>query len=264
MLKPIVLTLFAFLGISTISTAQSSLAQEIGIIFGPVALQSDFGERNNFDTTLGNTGFAVGIVHFINFSSNSNGESFFTEHFKVRSELSFTKTKLNNFGEWTKKTPQTLGVTQLKAMQGNSSLLNLGFQLEFSPFMKIHDYENTIGSLSPYGSLGFQASYYSSNVTSSLGELGTPETTFPKYLTPSDGRRYGFSSENGIVLSAIVGVGVHYRLGRMSDLMVETRFQAFSSDWVDGLNANKDIYTENKSNDSMIWLNVGYIYYLQF
>ena len=70
-------------------------------------------------------------------------------------------------------------------------------------------------------------SYYNTKVKSSLGPLGTSATTFPKYLTPSDGRPYGFSSENGLVLSATAGVGVHYKLTKMSDLMFEVRFQGF-------------------------------------
>ena len=77
MLKPIILTIFALLGISTVTVAQTKLAQEVGIIFGPVSFQSDYGERNNMDTNVGNTGFGVGVVHFINFSSNNKRESFF-------------------------------------------------------------------------------------------------------------------------------------------------------------------------------------------
>ncbi|MFH6993277.1 THC0290_0291 family protein [Flavobacterium sp. FlaQc-48] len=264
MLKPIVLTIFALFGITTISTAQSSLAQEVGIIFGPVSFQSDYGQRNNFDTNVGNTGFGIGIVHFINFSANNNRESFFTEHFKVRSELSFNTTKLEHFGKWVEIEKQKGLVQHLRGMHGSSTLVNLGAQIEFSPFMKIHDFENTIGSFSPYVSLGFQVSYYSTKVDSRLGTLGLPSTTFPKYLTPSDGRPYGFSSENGVVLSATAGVGVHYKLTTMSDLMFEVRYQGYNSDWVDGLNPNKDLYKENKRNDSQVWFNAGYIYYLEF
>jgi hypothetical protein len=35
----------------------------------------------------------------------------------------------------------------------------------------------------------------------------------------------------------------------------------FFSNWVDGLNPNPAIYKENKANDWLVWLNVGYIYY---
>ncbi|TDO84145.1 hypothetical protein EV143_101590 [Flavobacterium chryseum] len=263
MLKPIILTLFATFGISTMSLAQGDLAHEVGIIFGPVALQSDYGERHNLDTNLGNTGFGVGIVHFLNFSANNNRESFFTEHFKVRTELSFSKVNLQNFGEWVEKTPPTLAVLQLRAMKGSSTVINIGSQLEFS-FMKIHDFENTTGAFSPYVSLGLAGSFYSTKVSSSLGQLGDPAVTYPKYLTPSDGRQFGFSNENGVALSILTGLGIHYKLSEMSDLMVEGRFQAFTSDWIDGINANKDIYTENKSNDWQFWFNVGYVYYLEF
>ena len=261
--KHLFITLFALFGISTIATAQSDLAQEVGIIFGPVTFQSDYGQRHDFDTNAGNTGFGVGIVHFVNFSANNNRESFFTEHFKVRSELSFNTTSLEHFGEWTEKTPPTTGVLQLRAMTGKSTIISLGSQLEFSP-IKIHDFENSVGSISPYVSLGFLVSYYTTKASSSLGELGIPSTTFPKYLTPSDGRRYGYSDENGVVLSATAGAGIHYKLTTMSDLMIEGRFQAFNSDWVDGLSPNKDLYKENKSNDWQVWFNVGYIYYLEF
>jgi hypothetical protein len=264
MLKPVIITLFAIFGISTIATGQSSLAQEVGIVFGPVVFQSDYGQRNNFDTNIGNTGFGVGIVHFINFSANNNRESFFTEHFKVRSELSFNKTNLEHFGYWVEREKFKNLVQHLRAMHGSSTLVNLGAQLEYSPFMKIHDFENTIGGFSPYVSVGFQVSYYNTKVDSRLGTLGLPENTFPKYLTPSDGRPYGFSSESGVVASITAGVGVHYKLTTMSDLMFEARYQGFSSDWVDGLNPNKDLYKENKSNDSQVWFNVGYIYYLEF
>lgn len=262
MLKPIILTLFAFIGITTVSKAQG-IAQEVGIIFGPVSFQSDYGERHNMDTNVGNTGFGVGVVHFINFSANNNRESFFSEHFKVRSELSFNQTNLEHFGKWVESEERKGLVRHLRAMSGKSTLVNLGSQLEFSP-IKIHDFENSVGSFSPYVSLGFQVSYYTTSVTSQLGPLGLPSTTFAKYLIPSDGRQYGFSNENGVVLSVTAGVGVHYKLTTMSDLMFDIRYQGFSSDWVDGLNPNKDLFKENKRNDSQVWFNAGYIYYLEF
>ena len=263
MFKPIVLTLFAFLGITTSAFAQLDLAQEVGIIFGPVSFQSDYGERHDMETNVGNSGFNVGLVHFVNFSANNNRESFFTEHFKVRSELSFSKTNLEHYGAWVEREKQKGLVQHLRAMKGSTTLIGLGSQLEFS-FIKVHDFENSVGSFSPYLSLGFQVSYYSAKASSKLGPLGLPETTFAKYITPSDGRAHGFSNENGVVLSVVTGVGVHYKLTTMSDLMFDVRYQGFNSDWVDGLNPNKNIYKENKSNDSQVIFNLGYIYYLEF
>src|SRR6218665_3100168 len=170
MSKHLFITLFALFGISSAVSAQG-LAQEIGIYAGPVTLQSDFGERNNFDTNAGNSGFGIGIMHFINFSANNNRESYFTEHFKVKTDLNFNRTTLKHFGQWVERKPNGLFAQQLKNMHASSTIIGLGAQLEFSPFMKIHDFENTVGSFSPYGSLGFQVSYYSAKVGSHLGDI---------------------------------------------------------------------------------------------
>ncbi|MCV9927781.1 outer membrane beta-barrel protein [Flavobacterium sp. LS1R49] len=246
------------------TVAQSKLAHEIGIISGPVSFKSDYGQRNNYTTNVGNTGFGIGLVHFLNFSYNAKHETYFNEHFKVRSEISYSHTNLHHFGETVNGNPNKIGVIQLKAMSGSTSLANIGTQLEYSPFMKIHDFENTIGAFSPYISAGIQVSYYNAKASSKLGPLGNPATTFYKYLTPSDGHAHGFSNQSGTVLSFTTGIGVHYKLAPLHDLLFEARFQYYNSDWVDGLNPNKEIYKENKSNDAQVWFTFGYAYYLDF
>lgn len=248
--------------ITTIATAQLKLAHEIGITSGPVTFQSDYGERHDFETNAGNTGIAVGFIHYLNFSSNSNTETFFSEHTRVRSELSFSSTNFNHFGQWVEGN-NSIGKEQLRAMRGSSEMLTLGIQGEFHP-IKIHEFENNIGTFGPYVSLGIAYSFYKTDASSTLGPLGNTETTFPKYLTPSDGRPHGFSTESKSVVSITAGLGTRYKLTKMSDLLVDLRFQYFTSDWVDGLNPNKDIYKENKSNDWMVWFNLGYIQYLNF
>jgi hypothetical protein len=60
---------------------------------------------------------------------------------------------------------------------------------------------------------------------STLGPLGTPLTTFPKYLTPSEGRR--FSTETGTVWSIVSSVGTRYKLSPLRDLMIDLRFQYY-------------------------------------
>lgn len=261
MFKQIALTLFTIFGVTTITNAQ--LAHEVGVIFGPVAFQSDYGQRHDNSTNLGNTGFGIGVVHFLNFSSAANGNYFFNEHFKLRSEISFSKADFQHFGRWVEGKPSATK-EKLKAMNGKTSLLNIGTQLNFSPFTTTHDFENNIGSLSPYISLGVMASYYNTEANSSLGPLGIASTTPDKYLIPSDGHQYGFATESGLTISALLGAGVHYKLNEMNDLIFEIRYQAFNSDWIDGLNPNKDLYKENKSKDSQVWFNLGYSHYLEF
>jgi len=58
----------------------------------------------------------------------------------------------------------------------------------------------------------------------------------------------------------VTSVGVRYKLGKLSDLMLDLRWQLYFSDWIDGF--NHEIEEFNKFNDWLIWLNFGYIYYL--
>lgn len=267
MLKYITLALFVFLGFSNKTNAQFGFSHEIGIIAGPVAFQSDYGERYNLDTNAGNTGVGIGLIHYINFSYKAEcncyvPETYFNDHFKLRSELSYNKTNLEHFGQWVAPDHTGLGADQLRAMKGSTAVANIGMQLEYFP-LSIRDFTSRIGSLGPFISLGGQFSQYDAKVSSTMGPLGTPLTTFPKYLTPTDNRPYGFSTETGTVWSVISSVGTRYKLTPLQDLMVDLRFQYFFSNWIDGLNPNPDIYKENKANDWLVWFNVGYIYYLQ-
>ena len=253
--------------LSNSAIAQFGFAHEVGIIAGPVAFQSDYGERYDITTNAGNTGLGIGIVHYINFSYKAtcscySPETYFNDHFKVRSELSYNKTDLKQFGEWVGPSKTSYGADQLRAMRGSTAVTNIGVQLEYFP-LSIKKFSAEIGSFGPFVSLGGQFSYYNAKATSTLGPLGTPLTTFPKYLTPSEGRPYGFSNEGGTVWSVVSSVGTRYKLSPLRDLMIDLRFQYYFSNWVDGLNPNPAIYKENKANDWLVWLNVGYIYYLQ-
>jgi hypothetical protein len=63
-------TLLSFIcpiGFSFNANAQS-FSHEVGVIAGPVAFQSDYGQRYNLNTNAGNTGLGIGIIHYINFS----------------------------------------------------------------------------------------------------------------------------------------------------------------------------------------------------
>jgi len=264
--KQIIVSLILFIGLSGKMSAQfDGFSHEIGIIAGPVAFQSDYGERYDFSTNAGNTGIGIGVVHYLNFRFDSDynytSRSYFNDHFKVRTELSFITAKLNHFGEYVAPDKILLPAQQLRAMSGNTAVTNLGTQLEFFP-LSIRDYSAVEGSFAPFVSLGAQISYYSAKASSTLGPLGTPATTYPKYLTPSEGRPFGFSNENATVWSVVSSIGTRYKLNESADLMIDMKLQYYFSNWVDGLNPNPDIYKENKANDWLVWLNFGYIYYL--
>ena len=66
--KSIIAFCFLLFGISNVVTAQFGFSHEIGVIAGPVAFQSDYGERYDLSTNAGNTGYGIGLIHYMNFS----------------------------------------------------------------------------------------------------------------------------------------------------------------------------------------------------
>jgi outer membrane protein W len=260
MIKHKLITLLLLVWLPFNSFSQAGITHSVGIIAGPLQFRSDYGQRDNSDTNMKNMGFGIAFVDFMNFSYTDFANSYFKEHFKIRNEFSYIKADLEHYGEWVKK--NTLGAQQLRAMHGSTKIISLGTQLEFS-FIHIHDFERTPGSFNPYVAIGPQINYYTATTTSELGELGNPLTTFPKYLVPSDGHPHGYTNESKAVFSAALNFGTRYKLSPMSDLIFDVRAQVFSSDWVDGLNPNKDSFTENKNNDWLTSIGIGYILYLE-
>lgn len=255
-----IITLLLLIGLPFTSFSQAGITHELGVIAGPVQFRSDYGQRDDAETNINNMGFGIAFVDYLNFSYTDFVNDYFAEHFKVRNEFSYSKTNLQHYGEWVDK--NTPAAKQLQAMRGTTQLINLGIQLEYS-FLHLHDFEKTVGSFNPYIGLGPQISYYNATATSELGELGNIITTYPKYLVPSDGRPHGYSNESKAVFSVALNLGTRYKLTSMSDLIFDVRAQYFSSDWVDGLNPNEDLFKENKNNDWLTSISIGYIFYLE-
>ena len=261
--------LIVFLLLGTLSSlqAQYGFSHEVGVITGPVAFQSDYGERHDFDTNKGNTGLGVGLVHYLNFSYRADcncytPETYFNDHFKLRSEISYNKTNLEHFGHWVDPKKTSDEANKLRAMYGSTAVTNIGMQLEFYP-LSIRDFTSQTGSFGPFVSLGGQFSFYKPEVGTNYDDGRLIEANLPaKYWAPSDGKDDGFTNERGSTWSVVSSVGTRYKLTPLSDLLLDLRFQYYFSNWVDGLNPNEDLYPENKANDWNVWLNFGYIYYL--
>jgi hypothetical protein len=260
--------LFALFCFSSALNAQYKygISHELGIAVGPVQFRSDYGQSKNTSTNFGNTGYGIGIVHFLNFAYGGYGnyfeDSYFREHFKIRSEISYNKTDLKHYGEWVEGN-SNIGKEKLKGMYGSTRLVNFGTEIQFFPLKEIHDFENTDDSFNPYISFGAQYSLYKATASSTLGPLGTSETTIQKYLDAAPGHAFGFANESKGVFSFVSSVGTRYKLSPMHDLFADMRLQYFYTDWVDGLNPNRGLHPENKTNDWLIWLNVGYVFYLE-
>lgn len=235
---------------------QFGFSHELGVITGPVTFYSDFGVRNDVETNLSNVGFGVGIIHYLNFSYRADcncytRDTFFNDHFKLRNEIDYHKTNLEHVGEYVDPSETTLFSDQLRAMKGSSTVIDIGSQLEYFPF-SIRDFAAGAYKLAPFVSFGVHFVNYDPEVYSELGGLNTPLTTPDKYFD-------SFQQEPASTWSVVWSIGVRYKLTELSDLMLDSRWQYYFSNWVDGLNPD---VPENKANDWIYWLNVGYIYYL--
>lgn len=168
---------------------------------------------------------------------------------------------MNHFGQYADK--NSVGGAQLRAMSGSTAVTNIGMQLEYYPF-SIRSFTASTGGWAPFVSLGGQYSFYTPKVETSYGDgrLLNQANIFPKYWVASEGKDHGFSNDKGSTWTLVSSVGTRYKLTPLSDLIVDLRWQYYFDNWVDGLNPNPTLYPENKSNDWLVWLNFGYIYYL--
>ncbi|PKP25405.1 MAG: glutamate dehydrogenase [Bacteroidetes bacterium HGW-Bacteroidetes-2] len=236
--------------------SQFGFSHELGIITGPVVFYSDFGQRNDTETNLGNVGIGIGLIHYLNFSYRADcncytKDTFFNDHFKLRNEISYHKTNFEHLGKWVDPSRTSLIADQLRAMKGSTTVFDIGSQLEFFP-LSIRDFAAGSYKIAPFISLGVHWVNYDPEVYSELGPLGTSITTPDKYFD-------GYTNSPGTTWSVVWSAGIRYKLTPLSDLMLDSRWQHYFSNWVEGLNPD---VPENKANDWIFWLNVGYIYYL--
>lgn len=236
--------------------SQLGLSHEIGLITGPVVFYSDYGQRNNFETNSKNTGFGIGLVHYLNFAYSADcncytRNRYFNDHFKIRNEIDYHKTNFEHYGKWVDPEKTSNFANQLRAMSGSTSVFEIGSQLEYFP-LSIRDFVSGRYPIAPFISLGAHYVNFNPEVESSIGPLNQPASTPNKYFN-------SFTQEAGSTFALVGGIGIRYKLSPLSDLMLDSRWEYYFSNDVDGLNPD---VPENKANDWIYWVNFGYIYYL--
>jgi|SRR5690554_190401 len=251
MKNKLILSIALTLGFVSLSFSQF-IAHELGVTVGTVSFQSDYGERGDFKSTSNNIGLNVGLVYYMDFSWLSRYKlGYFEDHFKFKGELSYTNVKFEHHGRW--KDGNSTFAQQLRAMHGSTSIINVGVEVVWFPMSIKASTYGTPGSLNPYLSFGTQYNHYTPTVKSDLGPIGSKSTTPEKYIT-------GHTNSPGETLSLVGSVGTRYKIDFRSDITLDFRAQYYFSDWVDGLNPNPRIYQENKSNDFLVGISIGYIY----
>ena len=258
------LLFYLLLGIPVVF-AQFGFSHELGIIAGPVQFRSDFGQRYNEETNMGNSGIGIGIIHYINFSYRADcncytTDTYFNDHFKLRSEISWNKTNLEHLGKWVGPERTSDAADRLRAHKGVAENFDIGMQLEYFP-LSIRSFQAFAYRFAPFVSLGAHWTHSTPEASSDNGSIYNPNNVFGPWVAdyPNADPVYPISEEAHSAWSLVTSVGVRYKLAPLSDLMLDLRWQFFFDDWIDGLNHKLD---SNKFNDNLIWLNFGYIYYL--
>ena len=235
---------------------QLHISHEIGVIAGPAGFFTDYGERWNVQNNLENEGLGVGLVYYMNFSlkpecSCRPTKLFFTKHFRIRAEIDYLRSNLDHYGPVASK--NTEGGRQLRAMHGNTEVYQGGLALEYH-FFGIKEARDFAVLFAPYISMGVNYVHFRPDAYSELGPLDDPKVVFNTFQD-------GIFLEPGNTFSIQGSAGLRYRLGRYNDLQLEARAIYYDSDLIDGLDVQGP---QNKFNDFVLWVNLGYIYYLDF
>ena len=246
--------LFSFFGRGTASAQVGMVGQEIGIFVGPIAYYTDYGLRYDLSTNTGNIGYGVGLTYFLNFAYKAEcncytTDTYFNDHFKLRAEIDFHRGQLNHFGEISRRN-STSG-EQLRGMIGQVTALEIGAHLEYYP-LSIRDYTAFAYPVAPFISFGANFVSFDPYTYSTLGPLeDNMFHTFKGYV----------DQDAGSTWSLVFGGGIRYKLNIFSDLVMNAQWRYYHTDWLDGLDHENP---QNKFNDMLFWLNVGYVYYLNF
>ncbi len=251
--------LIIFLLFFASTKAQTILTHEVGIIIGSGSIQTDYGARNNFESTFGNFGFGIGVIHYLSFFKSNWQYPYFADHFKIRTELSYTTNKFKHRGPFVDPSKTSLLANQLRAMHGGNRQINFGFQLEYylKNFYLNKTQQFDDAKFYPYFSVGIRYNIFKPYVISDLGDWHQDITLLPaKWQLPG-----AIFEKTGGTFSVSVGTGLRYRLNENWDLVTDFRYQQFFSNTVDGLNAP---VVENKRKEGMFFLNFGLVYRIPY
>ncbi len=256
--------LLGLVAISQTASSQLGFSHEIGVISGPVQFRSDYGLRENETTNFGNSGIGIGIVHYINFSYRADcncytTDTYFNDHFKLRNEISWNRTQLNHFGQFVAADRTSDNANRLRGHSGVAKNLDIGTQLEFFP-LSIRSFQAFGYRIAPFASLGVHYTSFTPEVTTTY-DNGTNDVgnvldsnNFYSHWAPGS-----VDASSGGTWSMVTSAGLRYKIAPLADLMLDLRWQYYFDDRIDGLDHN---LPDNKFNDWLLWLNVGYIYYL--
>lgn len=238
------------------SYAQTDLSHEFGIAAGPITMQTDYGERHHLPSST-MTSFGVSVVHYLSFYGSNynwrNGASFFSDHFKLKTELSYYfNNSLEHKGKYAAPGSNNAEADKLRAMTGKTKMFNIGTQLEYY-FKNLEDYGllfNDNDKWAPYVSAGVHFNMFDPEINSTMGNWESNPSVLPQKW------QNNVYPDKDNTFSLTLSAGTRYRVGKV-DLVLDGRWQYFFSDRIDGLDANDGT---SKYNDTAIYISLGVVF----
>ncbi|MGB3590655.1 MAG: glutamate dehydrogenase [Nonlabens sp.] len=220
---------------------------EAGVTIGMAFWQGDFGERVDGSPTTENTGFSVSAMHYLNFPYRL--DSYWNEHFKIRTELTYTSATLNNYGPIVEAN-STAGA-QLRAMTGKARTFEIGPSLEYH-YNSISEFRSMDKRWSPYIALGIRYVYATPEISTTYGDgdINNLNNVFDTFKGRID-------NDARSTLSFVFDAGIKYKVSEKSDIFLAPKWSYFSNNQVEGLSPDNP---NNRANDWIFSINVGYIY----
>ena len=255
----LVITVKLLLQFSTIQAQH--LTHDVGFHIDYLAIQTDYGARNDFSSSYGNRGISLSFSHTVHFFNNDlrwNFDHPIWSHLAIRNELSIiTKVNLKHYGRYLDGNNSVV-VNQLRSMTGSTRMLSMGFQLEYY-FRCLRDfmYPYPDWKLNPYFLAGLRYNAFKTDLNSSLGDWRQDPSVLPEKWRPSEALAIG----KGNTFSAVFGSGFRYKLNPKFDLNAQLSWHFFFSDAVDGLQAD---VVENQDNEWSVNFQIGIIYHLNY
>jgi len=243
-----------------LSVNAQHFTHDIGFHAGTATMQTDYGLRNNFLSSYGNSAISLSFTHTLHFFNKDprwNSDHKIWSYLALRSEVNIiTNANFQHYGEFAEQNTD-LG-TQLRAMTGTTSVISFGFQLEYYlRCLKDFIYPWSDMKWNPYVLAGLQYSIFNNDMTSTLGDWRQDINVLPaKWRVPG-----ALDIGPGTTFAGTFGGGIRYKFNSKIDLNLQFNWQFFFSDAVDGLQAS---VLENKNNEWLLNLQFGVIYHLNF
>ncbi len=251
-MKKLAFILLLFIGYAN-TDAQYALIDEWEASIGYLNMQGDFGQRNDFSTTMGNSGGMIGGKIYLNLI-NPDGVGKYLK-FPIGFNTGYSVLSFSDAYNDEKLTP---GILKIKAISGQIYFLDLNFGAEYhlTDLRNVNFFSTSFFSkFDPYFGVGIGAMFYGVDIESSLGNYEKNPSILPLAFK---NRIY---SEPGITPSINLEVGIRYQITQELQLSFNNKWMYFLSDKVDGLVPDPE-FAENKYNDWLFSPSIGIVIFI--